>query len=122
MGRRLEKREMTYPEALTALENEVPPPPAWHTLWTVYKGARVGVEFEVFEKRGSLFITRPVALRVGPEGPRFPFAEDCPPGILDLSQGLKDDAIPELLPIAGFSAHERLKIEAACLKQAERET
>ena len=59
--------------------------------------------------RGTCFFTRPVGL-VTPDGTQFPFTEECTDLWVDLSHGLTDDAISQIIDLADFSAHTYLQL------------
>lgn len=87
-----------------------PQAPGWHTIWATWRGGRVGVRFLIVAQKGGMFYTRPVGIVAGPENTLFEFAEQCESDWADLSKGFTDDAMEELMEIAGFSAHQLLQI------------
>jgi hypothetical protein len=87
-----------------------PTAPARRTLWANWRGGRVGVQFDIVAKESRWFLTRPVGVVAGPESTLFEFPEQCEIGWADLSNGFTDDAMDELMSIAGFSAHQLLQI------------
>jgi hypothetical protein len=87
-----------------------PQAPGWHTLWATWKGGRVGVRFLIVAQKGGRFFTSPVGVVAGPEETLFPFEEQCESDWMDLSAHFTEDAMEELMEIAGFSAHTLLKI------------
>lgn len=86
-------------------------PILWRTLWGNWRGGRVGVQFAIVARsKGGMFYARPVGVVAGPQQTLFEFPEECAPDWADLSRGFTDEAMEELMSIAGFSAHQLLQI------------
>ena len=97
---------------------ETMPIPTWHTLWATWKGGRLGVRFLVIAHKGGMFYTRPFGIVAGPENTLFEFPEQCESDWADLSLGFTDDAMEELMGVAGFSAHQLLQIARLATQKA----
>ena len=87
-----------------------PHAPGWHTLWGTYRGGRVGVEFCLKKENGGRFLTLPIGIVAGNPPVSFPFPEEYTLQWVDFTPGLTDDAIATLIEIAGFSAHDKMRI------------